>query len=61
MIPGTDRYVSTCVLVYFPLSSIDYLSILLLFLEKYTHTGDQNDVTSPASTHSTAQGNQLCV
>ena len=36
------------------------LSVLLFSPENYTHTGDQN-VTSPTSTHSTAQGNQLYI
>ena len=60
-IPDTDRYVCTCVLVFFSRSSFDFLSRSPpFFLENYTHTGDQN-VTSPTITHSTAQGNQLCV
>ena len=59
--------ICTCVqvLVYF-FRFLHYIILsrvrLFLFskLENYTHTGDQN-VTSPTRTHSTTQGNQLCV
>ena len=63
--PGAMRYpvptgACACVRVFFSLSSFDCPLSVLLFFRNYTHTGDQN-VASPTSTHSTAQGNQLCV
>ena len=58
-IPGTDRCMYVCTRL-FSLSSFDcHLSVLLCF-ENCTHTCDQN-VTSPTSTNSTAQRNQLFV
>ena len=49
------RYVRVCVVLVFSLSSFDCpLSVLIFFLANFTPNADQK-VTSPTSTHSTAQ------
>ena len=55
-IPGADRYVCTCVLVFFRLLHWIVLSqSSFCVFENFTHAGDQN-VTSPTSTQKQSTG-----
>ena len=53
-IPGTERLYARLYWSFIRFLHLGVLSRSSFFFENYTHTGDQN-VTSPASTHSTAQ------